>query len=62
MNLEVPMFDREELQRIEVKAREASRAVRNECWKRALQDLEYAANVVDAFEARSTDCSQSTEV
>ncbi|KKM68371.1 hypothetical protein LCGC14_1461500 [marine sediment metagenome] len=48
-------FDREELQRIEVKAREASRAVRNEGWKRALQDLEHAANVLDAFEARSSE-------
>lgn len=48
------MFEREELQRIEVRAREASRAVQNEGWKRALLDLEHAADVLDAFCARST--------
>ncbi|KKL26343.1 hypothetical protein LCGC14_2396280 [marine sediment metagenome] len=48
------LFTREELNRIEVRARQASRIVLNEGWKRALRDLEHAADVVDAFHARST--------
>jgi hypothetical protein len=48
------LFTREELNRIEVRARRASRIVLNQGWKRALQDLEHAATVVDAFHARST--------
>ena len=48
------LFTREELRRIEVRARQASRLVLSEGWKRALQDLGHAANVVDAFHARST--------
>lgn len=53
-SLDELLFTREELNRIEVRARQASRIVLNEGWKRALQDLEHAADVVDAFHARST--------
>jgi len=52
-------FTREELWVLESRARQAADDVLNENWKRAFQDLQHAACVVDAFIARS---SETTEV
>lgn len=48
-------FEREELQEIRVRAAEhASIVGLNPLWKRAYEDLAFAASVLDAFVARST--------
>ncbi len=48
------MFEREELWRIEQRANKEASIVVNPDWKRALEDLAYAANVVDAHIGRSS--------
>ena len=49
------MFEREELWKIERQAREEASIVVNQDWKRALGDLAYAANVVDAHIGRASE-------
>ena len=52
---EVKHIEREELWAIEQRARRLAEITANPHWKRAYQDLAYAANVVDAHIGRSTD-------
>jgi len=47
-------FTRDELRRIEDRARYFADGVTNESWITAYLDLAHAANVLDAFLARST--------
>ena len=50
----VVLFEREELHRIESKARKQAGITPNPHWQRALEDLAYAANVLDAHIGRSS--------
>ena len=50
----VEFFVREELWRIEQKARKNAQIVANPNWKRAYEDLAHAANMVDACMGRAT--------